>query len=116
MLQLAAEGRLRRRAAQGAYGLGIYPQRLSRGTTARGHDGRFPGSYVRTAATRDGGRSLTFRGSTDALPDETLGTGLLEAEFCPSRPSPPAGRPEARQIGTMSGAPSRAASAVWSSG
>ncbi|MFC9249570.1 serine hydrolase domain-containing protein [Streptomyces sp. NPDC057136] len=72
------------RTAQGAYGLGIYPQKLSCGTTVWGHDGRIPGSYVRTATTHGGGRSLTFRVNTDTLPDETLETALLEAEFCRS--------------------------------
>lgn len=95
--------------------MGIYPQKLSCGTTVWGHNGHIAGSYVRTAATRDGRHTLTFRINTDRLSDATLEPALLEAEFCrpqqglsgTSRP----GRGPA-QTGTMSGAPSRAASAV----
>ncbi|MFB7559161.1 serine hydrolase domain-containing protein [Streptomyces brevispora] len=71
-------------AAQGHYGLGIYPERLSCGVTVWGHNGRIAGSYVRTAATRDGGHILTYRIDTDILPHAgSLEPVLLEAEFCP---------------------------------
>lgn len=70
-------------AADGAYGMGIYPQELSCGTTVWGHNGHITGSYVRTAATRDGRHVLTFRVNTDTRPGAGLETELLEAEFCP---------------------------------
>ncbi|MER5361928.1 serine hydrolase domain-containing protein [Streptomyces sp. NPDC002785] len=74
-------------ATRGVYGLGIYPQKLSCGTTVWGHDGRIAGSYVRTAATRDGRHTLTYRIDTDTLTDATtLEPALLDAEFCSSAP------------------------------
>ncbi|MFE6663128.1 serine hydrolase domain-containing protein [Streptomyces sp. NPDC057697] len=84
---------LNTRASHGVYGLGIYPQKLSCGLTVWGHNGRIAGSHVRTAATRDGGHTLTYRVDTDASADsEALGTALVDAEFCeaspPSRPGP----------------------------
>ncbi|MGW7072785.1 serine hydrolase domain-containing protein [Streptomyces sp. NPDC054855] len=74
---------LNTRAAQGHYGMGLFPQKLPCGTTVWGHNGRISGSYVRTAATRDGGRVLTFRVNTDQLADPALERTLLTAEFCP---------------------------------
>ncbi len=71
------------RTAQGAYGMGLFPVRLPCGTTVWGHNGRISGSYVRTAATVDGRRVLTFRVNTDALTDPGLESALLAAEFCP---------------------------------
>ncbi|GGY92646.1 serine hydrolase [Streptomyces poonensis] len=71
------------RTAQGWYGMGVYPEKLSCGTTVWGHDGRISGSYVRTAATVDGRRVLTFRVNTDTLADPGLEPALLTAEFCP---------------------------------
>lgn len=68
--------------ADGIYGMGIYPQRLSCGITVWGHNGHIAGSYVRTAATRDGRHTLTFRINTDSLSDATLEPALLAAEFC----------------------------------
>ena len=53
------------------------------GSTVWGHNGRIAGSYVRTAATADGGRVLTFRVNTDAKADPRLERALLAAEFCP---------------------------------
>ncbi|MEV6745764.1 serine hydrolase domain-containing protein [Streptomyces sp. NPDC051080] len=74
-------------ATQGVYGLGIYPQKLSCGTTVWGHNGHIAGSYARTAATRDGRHTLTYRIDTDTLADaDTLEAALLEAEFCPAAP------------------------------
>lgn len=76
-------------ATHGVYGLGIYPQKLSCGITVWGHNGHIAGSYVRTAATRDGRHTLTYRIDTDTLADaETLEPALLDAEFCshPTRP------------------------------
>ncbi|MFF1835277.1 serine hydrolase domain-containing protein [Streptomyces sp. NPDC058231] len=69
--------------AHGVYGMGIYPQKLSCGTTVWGHNGHIEGSYVRTAATRDGVHVLTFRVDTDSLTDPALEPALLDAEFCP---------------------------------
>lgn len=74
---------LNTRAAEGHYGMGLYPQELPCGTTVWGHNGRIRGSYVRTAATRDGDRVLTFRVNTDRLADPALERTLLAAEFCP---------------------------------
>ncbi|GAA3141534.1 hypothetical protein GCM10010449_71700 [Streptomyces rectiviolaceus] len=71
------------RAAEGRYGMGLYPQKLPCGTTVWGHNGRITGSYVRTAATRDGDRVLTFRVNTDEIADPDLERTLLAAEFCP---------------------------------
>ncbi|MFE6493957.1 serine hydrolase domain-containing protein [Streptomyces sp. NPDC057748] len=80
---------LNTRATHGVYGLGIYPQKLSCGTTVWGHNGHIAGSYVRTAATRDGLHTLTYRIDTDTLADaRTLEPALLEAEFC-DRPESP---------------------------
>lgn len=73
---------LNTRAAQGRYGMGLYPQKLPCGTTVWGHNGHIAGSYVRTAATRDGDRVLTFRVNTDGIADPTLERTLLSAEFC----------------------------------
>ncbi|MFJ2266229.1 serine hydrolase domain-containing protein [Streptomyces sp. NPDC087849] len=70
-------------ATHGVYGLGIYPQRLSCGITVWGHNGHIAGSYVRTAATRDGRHTLTYRVDTDTLTGtETLESALLDTEFC----------------------------------
>ncbi|MDT0405944.1 MULTISPECIES: serine hydrolase domain-containing protein [Streptomyces] len=70
------------RTAQGKYGMGVYPLKLPCGTTVWGHNGRIAGNYVRTAATPDGLRVLTFRVNTDVLTDPTLEPALLTAEFC----------------------------------
>ena len=74
---------LNTRTAHGSYGMGIYPVKLPCGTTVWGHNGRITGSYVRTAATRDGRRVLTVRVNTDAIADPGLEPALLSAEFCP---------------------------------
>ncbi|MEE1666880.1 serine hydrolase domain-containing protein [Streptomyces sp. WAC07094] len=71
------------RAAQGVYGMGLYPEKLSCGTTVWGHDGRISGSYVRSAATVDGRHVLTFRVDTDGFEDPGLERALLTSEFCP---------------------------------
>ncbi|MCW7944943.1 beta-lactamase [Streptomyces hygroscopicus] len=71
------------RTAHGAYGMGLTPVRLPCGTTVWGHNGRISGSYVRTAATLDGHRVLTFRVNTDGFADNGLERDLLTAEFCP---------------------------------
>ncbi|MER7106528.1 serine hydrolase domain-containing protein [Streptomyces sp. NPDC000229] len=73
------------RPANGPYGMGIYPHRLPCGTTVWGHNGHIKGSYVRTATTGDGRRTVTFRVNTDAVPDSALDSlepALLAAEFC----------------------------------
>lgn len=71
------------RAAHGSYGMGLFPVRLPCGVTVWGHDGRIPGSYVRTAATPDGRHVLTFRVNTTTLATPNLEPALLAAEFCP---------------------------------
>jgi D-alanyl-D-alanine carboxypeptidase len=71
------------RTAHGSYGMGLFPVRLPCGVTVWGHNGRITGSYVRTAATMDGRRVLTFRVNTDAIADPSLEPRLLDAEFCP---------------------------------
>ncbi|MEU8930661.1 serine hydrolase domain-containing protein [Streptomyces sp. NPDC048409] len=71
------------RAAQGAYGLGILPVKLPCGTTVWGHNGRIPGSYVRSAASEDGRHVLTFRVNTTSVADPALEPALLAAAFCP---------------------------------
>ncbi|WP_336319164.1 serine hydrolase domain-containing protein [Streptomyces lavendofoliae] len=138
------------RTASGIYGMGIYPVRLSCGTTVWGHNGRITGSYVRSATTGDGRHTITFRVNTDGTAGRSLRVlepAMLEAEFCRddasrggprggARPGPEHRGPSApvarsgaagparekgpatvlAYSGTMSGAPSRAASAVRSSG
>ncbi|MFD7134960.1 serine hydrolase domain-containing protein [Streptomyces sp. NPDC059894] len=74
------------RTAHGSYGMGLFPATLPCGVTVWGHNGRIPGSYVRTAATVDGRRVLTFRVNTTALADPDLEPALLAAEFCPRTP------------------------------
>ncbi|WP_406374080.1 beta-lactamase family protein [Streptomyces sp. NBC_00647] len=74
------------RAAHGSYGMGLFPVELPCGTTVWGHNGRISGSYVRSAATVDGRRVLTFRVNTDGVTDPTLEPALLAAEFCPRPP------------------------------
>ncbi|MFE0515500.1 serine hydrolase domain-containing protein [Streptomyces sp. NPDC058964] len=74
---------LNTRTAHGSYGMGIFPAKLPCGITVWGHNGRISGSYVRTAATVDGRRVLTFRVNTDAIADPGLEPALLAAEFCP---------------------------------
>ncbi|MCG7206350.1 serine hydrolase domain-containing protein [Streptomyces arenae] len=71
------------RAAHGAYGLGIFPVKLPCGITVWGHNGRIPGSYVRSAASVDGRHVLTFRVNTTAVADPDLEPALLAAQFCP---------------------------------
>ncbi|MFI9826773.1 serine hydrolase domain-containing protein [Streptomyces sp. NPDC051913] len=71
------------RAAHGLYGMGLFPVKLPCGTTVWGHNGRITGSYVRTAATVDGRRVLTFRVNTTAIAYPALEPALLAAEFCP---------------------------------
>ncbi|MCX5560101.1 serine hydrolase [Streptomyces sp. NBC_00038] len=85
--ELLPPGQLREmlntRAAHGSYGMGLYPVKLPCGTTVWGHNGRISGSYVRSAATVDGRRVLTFRVNTDGIADPDLEPALLAAEFCP---------------------------------
>lgn len=85
--ELLPPGQLREmlntRAAHGSYGMGLYPVKLPCGTTVWGHNGRISGSYVRSAATVDGRRVLTFRVNTDGIADPGLEPALLAAEFCP---------------------------------
>ncbi|GGL75249.1 serine hydrolase [Streptomyces fumigatiscleroticus] len=71
------------RAAHGSYGMGLFPVKLPCGRTVWGHNGRIAGSYVRSAATADGRRVLTFRVNTATIADPGLETALLTAQFCP---------------------------------
>ncbi|MGW3289030.1 serine hydrolase domain-containing protein [Streptomyces sp. NPDC001002] len=71
------------RTAHGSYGMGLFPVKLPCGITVWGHNGRISGSYVRTAATVDSRRVLTFRVNTTAIADPDLEPRLLAAEFCP---------------------------------
>lgn len=71
------------RAAHGSYGMGLFPVKLRCGTVVWGHSGRISGSYVRSAATVDGRRVMTFRVNTTAIADPGLEPRLLTAEFCP---------------------------------
>ncbi|MGW6792906.1 serine hydrolase domain-containing protein [Streptomyces chartreusis] len=71
------------RAAHGSYGMGLFPVKLRCGTVVWGHSGRISGSYVRSAATVDGRRVMTFRVNTTAIADPGLEPRLLAAEFCP---------------------------------
>ncbi|MEU9207460.1 serine hydrolase domain-containing protein [Streptomyces sp. NPDC048415] len=77
---------LNTRAAHGSYGMGLFPVKLPCGTTVWGHNGRISGSYVRTAATVDGRRVLTFRVNTGGVADSDLERALLAAQFCPRTP------------------------------
>lgn len=71
------------RAAHGSYGIGLFPVELPCGVTVWGHNGRITGSYVRSAATVDGRRVLTFRVDTTEISGPGLEPRLLAAEFCP---------------------------------
>ncbi|WP_405595259.1 serine hydrolase domain-containing protein [Streptomyces sp. NBC_01092] len=71
------------RAAHGSYGMGLFPVKLRCGTVVWGHSGRISGSYVRSAATIDGRRVMTFRVNTTAIAEPRLESRLLAAEFCP---------------------------------
>lgn len=71
------------RTAHGLYGMGLFPVKLPCGTTVWGHNGRISGSYVRSAATVDGRRVLTFRVNTTSVADPDLEPAMLAAEFCP---------------------------------
>lgn len=51
--------------------------------TVWGHNGRIPGSYVRGAASEDGGHVLTFRVNTTSVADPALEPALLAAAFRP---------------------------------
>ncbi|MDI3385700.1 serine hydrolase domain-containing protein [Streptomyces sp. B-S-A8] len=76
------------RPSDGAYGLGLMPTKLSC-TTVWGHNGRIPGSYAESVATRGGHHVLTYRLNTDWSPSPTaekLRRSLLETEFCPRSP------------------------------
>jgi len=77
---------LNTRTAHGSYGMGLFPVKLPCGTTVWGHNGHISGSYVRTAATVDGRRVLTFRVNTDGISEPDLEPALLAAEFCPRTP------------------------------
>lgn len=104
------------RRADDAYGLGLYAVELPCGTTVWGHNGDINGSYAQTAATADGRHVLSLHINTDTRAAADRAVSVLTAEFCRQPGRGPPDRREARQRGTMSGAPRRAASAVRSSG
>ncbi|WP_228976628.1 serine hydrolase [Streptomyces sp. DH12] len=83
--------------ADGRYG--AVPTRLPCGMTVWGHDGRVPGSYVRTAATGDGRHVVTFQVSADTpaprapsprAAGRALVRSVLTAEFCAAADTRPA--------------------------
>ena len=67
---------------RGAYGLGVYPLRLSCGVRVWGHDGRIAGSYVRSVAVRGGGRVATYRVDTDRAPSAARERAMFDRVFC----------------------------------
>ncbi|WP_328537164.1 serine hydrolase domain-containing protein [Streptomyces sp. NBC_00344] len=70
------------RGTGGAYGLGIYPERMPCGVVVWGHNGRIAGSYVRAATTAHGGRTVTFRVNTDDPMATGLERDVLNSAFC----------------------------------
>ncbi|MGW2326638.1 serine hydrolase domain-containing protein [Streptomyces sp. NPDC001700] len=72
-------------ASGGRYGMGLFPVRLSCGTTVWGHNGQVNGSYALAVATRDGRRTLVYRLNSAGPPDPDAETALLTAEFCAGR-------------------------------
>ncbi|MFF3491038.1 serine hydrolase domain-containing protein [Streptomyces sp. NPDC002795] len=79
---------LNTRPTHGHYGMGLYPEKLPCGTTVWGHNGRIAHTYVRTAATRDGSQTVTYRTTKATLSgDGSPERQILTAEFCTSSPA-----------------------------
>ncbi|WP_338697188.1 serine hydrolase domain-containing protein [Streptomyces sp. Q6] len=79
----ALRAMLNTRTAHGHYGMGLIPEKLSCGLTVWGHNGRIGRTYVRTATTTDGSRTLTYRATAAFLTNgPRVEHRLLEAEFC----------------------------------
>ncbi|MET9760979.1 serine hydrolase domain-containing protein [Streptomyces sp. NPDC006372] len=75
------------------YGLGVEFAELSCGVRVVGKSGRTNGSLSAMVGTPDGEHQLTFNINGDWLPDPSLYTDVIEAEFCgkvPSRADRPA--------------------------
>ncbi|MET9296389.1 serine hydrolase domain-containing protein [Streptomyces sp. NPDC003077] len=64
------------------YGLGVETVELSCGKTVVGKTGRTNGSLSAVAGTVDGDHQLTFNINGDWLPDPSVYTNVIEAEFC----------------------------------
>jgi D-alanyl-D-alanine carboxypeptidase len=69
------------------YGLGVEFAQLSCGVKVVGKSGRTNGSLSAMVGTQDGKHQLTFNINGDWLPDPSLYTNVIEAEFCGSVPS-----------------------------
>ncbi|MER5439299.1 serine hydrolase domain-containing protein [Streptomyces sp. NPDC002790] len=81
---------LNTRPTNGHYGMGLYPEKLPCGTTVWGHNGRIAHTYVRTAATPDGSRTVTFRTTSPTLSHDTdIERNILASEFCQRPQSSP---------------------------
>ncbi|WP_440582131.1 serine hydrolase domain-containing protein [Streptomyces flavofungini] len=68
------------------YGLGVEFAELSCGVKVIGKTGRTNGSLTAMAGTRDGRHQMTFNINGDWLPDPSVYTDVVEAEFCGDRP------------------------------
>jgi D-alanyl-D-alanine carboxypeptidase len=78
------------------YGLGVEFAQLSCGVKVVGKSGRTNGSLSAMVGTQDGKHQLTFNINGDWLPDPSLYTDVIEAEFCgrvPSRRDKPSALP-----------------------
>ncbi|MFD9865231.1 serine hydrolase domain-containing protein [Streptomyces alboflavus] len=69
------------------YGLGLEFAKLSCGIRVVGKTGRTNGSLSAMASTTDRTHRLTFNINGDWLPDSTLYTNVIEAEFCDTTPT-----------------------------
>ncbi|MEU1006746.1 serine hydrolase domain-containing protein [Streptomyces tibetensis] len=69
------------------YGLGVEFAQLSCGVKVVGKSGRTNGSLSAMAGTLDGEHQLTFNINGDWLPNSSLYTDVIEAEFCGRTPS-----------------------------
>ncbi|MEU7721534.1 serine hydrolase domain-containing protein [Streptomyces tibetensis] len=81
------------------YGLGVEFARLSCGVKVVGKSGRTNGSLSAMAGTLDGEHQLTFNINGDWLPNSSLYTDVIEAEFCGKTPSRTDRAPAAPRLG-----------------
>ncbi|MCX3290631.1 serine hydrolase [Streptomyces sp. NEAU-H22] len=81
------------------YGLGVEFARLSCGVKVVGKSGRTNGSLSAMVGTQDGEHQLTFNINGDWLPDSSLYTDVIEAEFCGKAPSRTDRAPAAPRLG-----------------
>ncbi|WP_411114998.1 serine hydrolase domain-containing protein [Streptomyces sp. 029-5] len=70
------------------YGLGVESITLTCGVTVTGKTGRTNGSLSAVVSTEDGTHQLTFNINGDWLPDPSLYTNVVEAEYCGRIPAP----------------------------